>query len=626
MNVLPDSTGRELLLDSYIKLNYANASGNTFNVDDIVTGVSSGVVATVGKAVSTDINTGYIIVKLNKASADADLSFTNAENLQVGGSTIAQASGVGTDVYVQPNTIVSQDNPTRGLKIDSKGAALVRFLEGQAQLDAFGTLETSQKTTLASYSHIYDELVSAYTDSISGSAAITYESNSSGILFTNSGVDGDLSQRTTDMYHPYSPGKSQTAYMTIACGDMGKTNLIRRWGYYDDNDGFFFEQSGSNINIVLRSSTSGQVVETAFSQSAWNVDKLDGSKTSDNISLQQLDTSKNNIYWFDFQWLGAGSVRAGVDIGGSRITAHTIDNANSVVRSYIEKPNLPLRFEQINSGTVGSTSEMRYFCGSVLAGGSLELRETVSFASAEPNEASPGDDHHRIIFPTDPARHCLTVRPKVLFKNKTNRSIGIPTVLTAHVQSGSSIELYCYRNTTLTGSTDFISLGDDSPLEYNAVAEIDPDNIGDPVAHWTLQGGEGMVNNIDLVNTFGLHKENIVLGALTDQNKKSYSFLAHNFSTHYITVPFSGSFFSGSNEIIRSSGDFTTDGFQNGMGIYVSGTDNNKGYYILDTVSALTMSLRTVDTLVTEGPIDNITISGGEVSLVHFGLNVKEVI
>jgi hypothetical protein len=148
-------------------------------------------------------------------------------------------------------------------------------------------------------------------------------------------------------------------------GDTGKTNVRRRWGLFDDNNGLFFELDNSVLYVVVRTtSTDGSTVtETRIPQTQFNVDRLDG---SDSINFQ-LDLTKGNIFWIDYQWLGAGRVRFGlVEPSGARLVAHIVENANtSALYPYMRFPNLPLRVEQQNTGMSVSTSEMRWACAVV---------------------------------------------------------------------------------------------------------------------------------------------------------------------------------------------------------------------------------------------------------------------
>lgn len=57
--------------------------------------------------------------------------------------------------------------------------------------------------------------------------------------------------------------------------------------------------------------------------------------------------------------------------------------------------------------------------------------------------------------------------------------------------------------------------------------------------------------------------------------------------------------------IVASSGSFVTDGFKHGMRVAVDGSVSNDGTYLIDTVSALTLTLVPDETLVDEGPLSS---------------------
>ena len=73
------------------------------------------------------------------------------------------------------------------------------------------------------------------------------------------------------------------------------------------------------FGVVIRTSTSGSQSETVIKQDDFNGDKLDGKGDSQ----LTLDLSKNNQYWIDIQWHGAGRVRFGTYLNGNRIVMHT---------------------------------------------------------------------------------------------------------------------------------------------------------------------------------------------------------------------------------------------------------------------------------------------------------------
>jgi hypothetical protein len=139
------------------------------------------------------------------------------------------------------------------------------------------------------------------------------------------------------------------------------SGIIKRICGYDDNNGIYFMTSGSQFYVGLRNNISGAVIDTVIPQSSFNIDIMDGSGPSKVI----LDLTKNQIFHFDYQWLGVGRVRMGINYRGDNICMHEFYNANETCGVYIGTPNLPIRYEIINSGS-GQASYIRQICSTVI--------------------------------------------------------------------------------------------------------------------------------------------------------------------------------------------------------------------------------------------------------------------
>ena len=161
------------------------------------------------------------------------------------------------------------------------------------------------------------------------------------IKYSAGTASGDRAYRTTNQYHPYKPATSNLIYTSVACGDAGKTNVVREWGYFDDLNGFGFRLSGTTLQVFIRSDVTGSVVDTVVNQANWNDNILDNNTASDFV----LDVTKLNVYWMDFEWMGTGTVRLGVlTPDGRRITCHTFENTNNVTLPFMRTATLPLRW------------------------------------------------------------------------------------------------------------------------------------------------------------------------------------------------------------------------------------------------------------------------------------------
>lgn len=150
-------------------------------------------------------------------------------------------------------------------------------------------------------------------------------------------------------------------------GNMGGgvASVVKRWGVFDVNNGMFFELNGTTARVVVRSKATGSIVDTAVAQSAWNIDKMDGT----GVSGLTLDFAKQNIYVIDYQWLGSGRVRYGVEIGGVLYYVHEALHANILERIYSQYGTYPVRCEIVGSGAAGS---MYFTCCSITSEGGDE--------------------------------------------------------------------------------------------------------------------------------------------------------------------------------------------------------------------------------------------------------------
>jgi hypothetical protein len=274
----------------------------------------------------------------------------------------------GTDMQVQVMHVSDPDQPEQIQKIDEQGAASVRFSEGQPIMAGFGSLKVSNQRALGVYESTLVENPD-FTDEIVGTASATYNSPSSSVVLATDSTSGSRIFRTSDRHHYYMPGTSNLAMMTVACGDTGKANNRRCWGLFTDTDGLFFALDGTTVKVVVRSSVTGSVVDTAITQANWNGDKLDGT----GLSGVTLDITKINVWWIDYQWLGGGRVRFGIyGPDGQRITVHKVQNANTQALPFMRTGTLPVRFENDNVGTTASGSELRFVCAAVYAEGNFD--------------------------------------------------------------------------------------------------------------------------------------------------------------------------------------------------------------------------------------------------------------
>lgn len=284
---------------------------------------------------------------------------------------IAMAVSGGVLVPVSTSALLNAGNDSnniaRVLKTDPVGNVCTTFGD-TATIDAFGRLRTSNPVTLINSKQVFD-IVPQYfwsTSSFSGSS-VTYTPNRASTILRVSTASGSFCARQTNQRANYQSGKS-LEFMTSFIMNEGVAGIRKRIGYFDTNNGIYLEQSGTNINLCVRSALSGVVTNLVVSQSNWNLDKFDGTGPS----KINLNFTKNQIFFGDFEWLGVGRVRTGFVIDGQIVFAHKFGFANSGSAVYMTNPNLPIRAEINNVNGSSTTGSLEQICSTVMIEGSSE--------------------------------------------------------------------------------------------------------------------------------------------------------------------------------------------------------------------------------------------------------------
>lgn len=229
----------------------------------------------------------------------------------------------------------------------------------KSYIDTFNRLRISELRTLYEINQIGVKNYLKEDEYTSGTGSITYNINESMNNLTVTGIGRVI--RQTRLYCHYQPGKSFLIYATgIINSDNNGSNTTSRIGYFDDNNGMFFEYSNNTMYVVLRSNTTGSPVDTKVSQQYWNVDNMNGNGPF----RINIDFSKYLIYTINFSWLGAGVVEMGVYYAGVHYIVHRFRNDNIIV-PYTVTPNLPGRFEIISTSNTDGSGSLKESCISI---------------------------------------------------------------------------------------------------------------------------------------------------------------------------------------------------------------------------------------------------------------------
>jgi hypothetical protein len=228
-------------------------------------------------------------------------------------------------------------------------------------------------------------------------------------------------------------------------------NLTQRVGYFNEQNGVFFQRIDGTNSFVLRSYVTGSVSDArSIPQSSWNGDKLDGTGASG----YTLDSAKSQILWMDFEWLGVGSVRCGFIIDGKYIVCHTFTNANSITATYMTTAILPIRYEITSTSAVAAT--LKQICSSVMSEGGYNAQSANYTASRS----------------TERSTFSTTFIPLVSIRLATGRSGAV--VLVTKGQAFPTVtqnyEVVILKNATLTGASWATTVSTNVQFDQTATA------------------------------------------------------------------------------------------------------------------------------------------------------------
>jgi hypothetical protein len=332
----------------------------TGNVNAAVSG-TVGIAGNIAGITALPPITGTVGISGNIAGITALPPITGNVNANVTGN-VGITGNVNVTQGTTPWTIAGNVNAA------ISGMPTVTF--SSESTDAFGRLRVSTPYTLFDTNQRYYDH-QQFSSAITGSANAVFQSSSSTFQLNVGSGAGDSIIRETMRVFPYQPGKSLLVLATF-CGAALKPNLRQRVGFFGADNGIYFEIVGTTLNMVIRSSSSGVIVEDRIPQTQWNGDRLDGTGGTTNPSGITLNPTLDQIWWTDIEWLGVGTVRVGFIINGIFYTCHSFNHANTPstatannTTTYMGTATLPVRYELTNLAATSGSSMMRQICVSV---------------------------------------------------------------------------------------------------------------------------------------------------------------------------------------------------------------------------------------------------------------------
>jgi hypothetical protein len=217
-------------------------------------------------------------------------------------------------------------------------------------LDAFGRLRTAAVQNLIDIKHVYDKNPLQISEVTAGTATSIFNQEYARVRMSTS-ANNDLVIRQSKTHPIYQPGKSQLFQASFSNFQL-ETNIIKRVGGFTSTtastynsvfDGFFLESNGVTNVISFQIWRSGTTIYSAAT-TLWDDNGFDPTG---------INWSNTNLMSVDYQWLGVGRLRFGLDIAGQLFYFTEHNCANNEPNVYMSSPNQPIRYEirQIGAGS-----------------------------------------------------------------------------------------------------------------------------------------------------------------------------------------------------------------------------------------------------------------------------------
>lgn len=355
------------------------------------------------------LTTNQVVIGQNLALEGAVLKNTLVAN---GFTTNADPPVTLVNTVTNPVPVIGTNAGNLGVDIFNvyTNPIYISFSSDNGGFDAFGRLRVSQIEPLLSIHNQYDlEPLQMEAGATGTGVSPSFDSNTRLVALSATAGSG-TSYYQSYQYIPYQPGVSQFIAITSRKGTP-VAGAVDDEGYFDANNGIIFRQNGtSGLVIALRSKTSGSVSENAVAQSAWNIDKFDGTGPS----KVTMDATKDYILIIDFQYLGMGRVRVGFDVNGDIWYAHQFFCANVLTVPYMQTGTLPV--QKVVTATSTATTYTGYFkCCTVQAEGGFV--EEIGITTSSTNAT--------VVAASGARTHLTSLRPKTTFNSLANRELFI---------------------------------------------------------------------------------------------------------------------------------------------------------------------------------------------------------
>ena len=345
----------------------------------------------------------------------------------------------------------------RAMDYDHMGQPILRTNLTDIESTSKGRLKVTQRQTVFHNTSLYDTGADIWDNYTTLGATITHDANIAAVVMTSSTTVGSKAIRQSLKVMNYIPGRPAEFSIVFRAGPAAGVRL--RIGVFDENNGVYFEKDAAGVfHCVVRSNSTGSVVENRVARSDWTGDKLDGTGGS-GITVPP---GQIQLLVIDYEWYGAGQVNFGFVIDGKKHTIHTFNHANRTTTSWMARPFQPIRTEVENISATTTASITMYSTSFALEGESLTVGSPKITGIPLPG----------IILPT-----AFTYLPTVSIRLKASQLNAVAFIeqVQAFTVDNSFLTFRVYKNATLSAAggltwTDFMSSGSSIEVNTNATS------------------------------------------------------------------------------------------------------------------------------------------------------------
>ena len=430
---------------------------------------------------------------------------------------------------------------------------------------------------------------------VSGQASIVQSPGLGGVTMTigNSATPGDITVRQSRPYHRYQPGKTMYMASNVNFGSA-VSGQFQRVGIFDDSNGIFFVQGPPTttnpygMSVGIRSDSGGMPTDTIFDINSWNMNQT---------VTQSINWNAVQMIWLEYAWYGAGALRWGVVLNGEPYILHQVGTANSSYTgtgSVVTKPwsrtgNLPVRYEQRDTGT-GATAVMTHYGVSVLIEGGIDKQRGFTYSYGM-SPAAPT----RLIGGTGSNAFPVVRFPLMSFRMRTMGQISQDQ---SYNYNGANIPSSAPNNAFFSGTT--------TTLTTTGASMTAGAYVGRSIYYSAVPGGAG--NFVSAAVVSNASATGVIAGTtLTISGAVT--------NTFYVGMTLTSSGTITANTIITGQ----IDGVPGGVGRYsVSISQNRASATITGSGAAVTLTFTLAHNLKASGPSINASQAGDNLLLTGF--------